>query len=1252
MSRARTNIESEPTRKNVMEADATISKHAYEMQLRSESRYAIGSLHEQEDAQSVVSNQFSEFLAEQGIQYQSDINTIFREFIEEESKQLAERLNEIWMERRPRDWASKTDKFQSWDEVKNWDRTVPCPKCNHNVDRTSSSNDWKLWNRTKKLLKPLADNSEKLVAEIISLSPIMEERWVNFAKAREAFSQKYDLFNSNEFEKSEQFTQDELDGAFHHDKDLYNTMAHLNYCAHESSSCPSCGEDLWLFTPGHLEKDSPSRYFENISKSALSALISSLLNSKTAQSSRLFTGKILDFDLPTQEETFDDSPYVDETEGFIAHKMLSDIRHGKLDRFLNAIIHCPVDSQYVNKAIIKAAQLRKEGKIQLRAGLVDQNQFAKRRHRAAISGAFQACFPFVGSEEHQIDMTFNLPNGERIGFIESENSLKDSLNALSMIVINRMATELTRLKPSIFFEQTDYQEQEQLKWAKELAAQLLLVIVELDTIVKIRKITPDNNENKKGQSKHKMWNVMFRDSFKDKLFAKFSHLDLDNNIRTGGSLLQHFQTDRIDPMFIPPLQRTKAQHGGGYLTQSGQIKNPLIRNNNNDEMFKIKRFEPSDAAISNINRLQQTSWKINERITDTCMRMLYDRVGEFVTKIQINESKYGYQIDYNGKFPEFSFSQIAEWMETMWIASDIMQSEAKRFWHAWCFDWRGRMYPCSNLLSPQGDDLSRGLLLFGEKENLNESGWKWMRRAIGRFYEGREPQQIEFNEHGIFKWGEIELSQQDCSVWNDIQQKLSTKSWKNIDAVFEDPEMNQLLLRVLTAVVEDPLANQSIWAEGDVFRKKAEGFQRLAISQAYVAALNELNNGNKSPAVSIPIVLDASSNIYQHAAILTQDSEMAKAVNVLPNESNLPSDVYAKVADCVREMWEKENPFLAMGIQGELLESIMDTALDRSIAKKPVMTIGYGSKPDRIHSTLLTHNKEQSGILEWAPFNPEDLSELTPEEERQIWNEYPEENDRSKFLVYKMIAHPNSTLGELRDRIPRHKQQDVAKAIIKSFVGAIDEVLGGHSELKDTLESSRLLVSQALEEPNYTTWVLNDGSTIRNIVHTKTKPRSTMPWVGTNLSEQIRFSILLQSEKRDAGKEKRGLPPNFVHSIDAGHMRNFIEEFSNKCGAGMIWSVHDAFGSHPNHVDSLHAIVTKTFFSTHQSSTGGSHLRSLVTKALKTPLKPRQKTEDAKATEAAIFKLQTRIEKFESQTPKVVFEAISTEDSDDIYLIS
>ena len=75
--------------------------------------------------------------AEQGIQHKSDINAIFCEFIEEESKQLTERLNAIWTKQRPKNWASKTEKYQSWDEIKNWDRTVPCPNetCNHNIER-------------------------------------------------------------------------------------------------------------------------------------------------------------------------------------------------------------------------------------------------------------------------------------------------------------------------------------------------------------------------------------------------------------------------------------------------------------------------------------------------------------------------------------------------------------------------------------------------------------------------------------------------------------------------------------------------------------------------------------------------------------------------------------------------------------------------------------------------------------------------------------------------------------------------------------------------------------------------------------------------------------------------------------------------------------------------------------------------------------------------------------------------------------
>ena len=48
------------------------------------------------------------------------------------------------------------------------------------------------------------------------------------------------------------------------------------------------------------------------------------------------------------------------------------------------------------------------------------------------------------------------------------------------------------------------------------------------------------------------------------------------------------------------------------------------------------------------------------------------------------------------------------------LLKSLDNDQSSIFWHSWQFDWRGRMYPSSNLLSPQGDDVSRGMLLYGE----------------------------------------------------------------------------------------------------------------------------------------------------------------------------------------------------------------------------------------------------------------------------------------------------------------------------------------------------------------------------------------------------------------------------------------------------------------------------------------------------------------------------------------------------------
>ena len=93
-------------------------------------------------------------------------------------------------------------------------------------------------------------------------------------------------------------------------------------------------------------------------------------------------------------------------------------------------------------------------------------------------------------------------------------------------------------------------------------------------------------------------------------------------------------------------------------------------------------------------------------------------------------------------------------------------------------------------------------------------------------------------------------------------------------------------------VRDDPEGTFEIWGAGDVFGKKREGFQRLNLTMGYADYIDEINSGNPTPVVSVPYVVDASSNIYQHSAVLTADANMARSVNVISNADGVPSDVY------------------------------------------------------------------------------------------------------------------------------------------------------------------------------------------------------------------------------------------------------------------------------------------------------------------------------------------------------------------------
>jgi len=68
-----------------------------------------------------------------------------------------------------------------------------------------------------------------------------------------------------------------------------------------------------------------------------------------------------------------------------------------------------------------------------------------------------------------------------------------------------------------------------------------------------------------------------------------------------------------------------------------------------------------------------------------------------------------------------------------------------------------------------------------------------------------------------------------------------------------------------------------------------------------------------------------------------------------------------------------------------------------------------------------------------------------------------------------------------------------------------------------------------------------------------------------------------ENERIDPPKVKSSISPNFVHSLDAYHIRSVIRRMSEPDGRLDFWAVHDAFGTHPSRVDEMVRVVRETF---------------------------------------------------------------------------
>jgi DNA-directed RNA polymerase len=262
----------------------------------------------------------------------------------------------------------------------------------------------------------------------------------------------------------------------------------------------------------------------------------------------------------------------------------------------------------------------------------------------------------------------------------------------------------------------------------------------------------------------------------------------------------------------------------------------------------------------------------------------------------------------------------------------------------------------------------------------------------------------------------------------------------------------------------------------------------------------------------LPIGLDGSCNGLQNFSAMLRDEIGGRATNLVPG--NKPTDIYSEVSRvCSRKLDAHTGEF------AEAWRAYRDkqegNVLPRGLSKRPVMTLPYGST-------------------------------------MQSCREY----------VYKFMVE------DAPDDFPKETRFRMSVWLTPILWESIAEVVVAARSAMDWLQNTSGIVAK--KNSNIIWWtpigfpVLQD----RKKVHTRQ--------IDTELAGRFQIKIGEQSDTMDVLKNKLGIAPNFVHSMDACHLMMTCSR-AVEYGVTDFAFIHDDYGTHAADVDTLHQAIRESF---------------------------------------------------------------------------
>lgn len=263
----------------------------------------------------------------------------------------------------------------------------------------------------------------------------------------------------------------------------------------------------------------------------------------------------------------------------------------------------------------------------------------------------------------------------------------------------------------------------------------------------------------------------------------------------------------------------------------------------------------------------------------------------------------------------------------------------------------------------------------------------------------------------------------------------------------------------------------------------------------------------------IPIAADGSCSGSQHMAAIMRDLGAAEATNLCKRPTR--HDLYKMVGEC------SEGKIKALAASGELPEVLapfLEHGIPRAMVKRPTMTLPYGLQKLSVSKYLVT---------DYLAFTP--VEGLDP---KHVW-------------------------------------------LAGSLLGAVV-----WSALEDTLTSTvkmlqwlRMTVREVLQESDDISikWTTPDGFPAQQ-AYLAPKDNRIRVYCGKPIS------ILVKGESKDTDKRHhaQAFAPNFIHSLDANHLRSVVLSLHEK-GCRHFAMIHDDFGCRIDYAVDLWRTVREEF---------------------------------------------------------------------------